>query len=328
MEEKEEEQPKKRDFWEKMSLVLQSSGGLLTAVTVALIGLLGSNYLKDRELRETQERERTQIAETNTRVWVELMSKREEAESALRKDMFVSIIQSFLRPGTASLDERVLNLELLSYNFHESLNLKPLFLYLERQIAPSGDPHKKEYLDRLYRVATEISRKQMLVLEGAGKKFDRDIDLSVLKNNPGGLRLDNETLTLNDVTRRFSLVVLGADPQTRQINVRLEIQTPVAASGSKAGETGKPQVENGNSIETSTADFWVGYFDFPMIDNTRMTHDQRAAVILNAFEDGYASVTLTYFPGSYASLKEKASYQEVFQNLVKTNKTLAGVGPD
>ena len=79
-----EEQPKKRDFWEKLGLVLQSSGPLLTALTVAVIGFIGSNYLKDRELRETQEREKTQIAETNTRVWVELMSKREEAESALR----------------------------------------------------------------------------------------------------------------------------------------------------------------------------------------------------------------------------------------------------
>lgn len=324
MEEPEEEQPKKRDFWSKLGVVMQSSGGLLTAVTVAIIGFMGSSYLKDREVRETRERERTQIAETNTRVWVELMSKREEAESALRKDMFVSIIQSFLRPGSSSLDERVLNLELLSYNFHESLNLKPLFVYLEKQINISNDPHKKDYLDRLYRVANEISRKQMLVLEGAGKKVDRDIDLEAVKTSSGGLRLEDATLTLNDITRRFSLVVLGADPQTRQLNVRLEIKTSVAANGSK-DQVKKPEAENGNATETSTAEFWVGYFDFPMIDNTRMPHDQRAAVILNAFEDGYASITLTYFPGSYASLKEKASYQEVFQNLVKTNQTLSAV---
>ncbi len=326
MEEPEEEQPKKKDFWEKLGLVLHSSGGLLTAVTVAIIGFIGSNYLKDRELRETQEREKMQISETNTRVWVELMSKREEAESALRKDMFVSIIQSFLHPGAASLDDRVLNLELLSYNFHESLNLKPLFLHLERQINASSDPHRKDYMERLYRVANEISRKQMLVLEGAGKKVDLDIDLEAVKKNPGGLRLDDATLTLNDITRRFSLVVLGADPQTRQINVRLEIKTLTAANGSK-DQTKKPESENANATETSTAEFWVGYFDFPMIDNTRMPHDQRAAVVLTAFEDGYASVTLTYFPGSYASLKEKASYQEVFQNLVKTNQTLSAVKP-
>lgn len=307
MEEVSGEKPKKRDFWEKMGLVLQSSGGLITAVTVALIGLIGSNYLKERDFRETQEREKKQITDTNTRVWVELMSKREEAESALRKDMFVSIIQSFLRPGSASLDERVLNLELLSYNFHESLNLKPLFVYLEKQIVSSGDAHRKEYLERLYRVATEISRKQMLVLEGAGRKFDRVIDLGELKKNPGGFPLEEETLTLNEVKRRFSLYVLGADPQTRQINLRMEIKADNASGG---------------STKTSAAQFWVGYFDFPMIDNTRLPLDQRAAVVLNAFEDGAADVTLTYFPGSYASLKEKASYQEVFQNLMRTNERL------
>jgi hypothetical protein len=281
----------------------------LTAVTVALIGLIGSNYLKDRELRETQEREKTQIAETNTRVYIELMSKREEAESALRKDMFVSIIQSFLRPGSASLDERVLNLELLSYNFHESLNLKPLFFYLEKQISSSNDPHKKEYLDRLYRVATEISRKQMLVLQGAGRKIDRIVDFEKLKTSPGGFPLEDATLTLDGMTRQFSLFVLAADPQTRQIDVRLEIKTPG---------------ENGAGAETSAADFWIGYFDFPMIDNTRLTRDQRAAVVLNAFEDGFADITLAYFPGSYASLKEKASYQEVFQNLMKSTIGLSG----
>jgi len=301
------ERTRRRDLWEKLSLVLQASGGLLTAVTVALIGLIGSNYLKDRELRETQEREKTQIAETNTRVYIELMSKREEAESALRKDMFVSIIQSFLRPGSSSLDERVLNLELLAYNFHESLNLKPLFSYLEKQIANSGDRNRKEYVDRLYRVATEISRKQMLVLEGAGRKTDRIVDFENLKTNPGGFPLEEASLSLNGITRQFSMFVLAADPQTRQINMRLEIKTP---SG------------NG-STETSAADFWIGYFDFPMIDNTRLTHDQRAAIVLNAFEDGFADITLAYYPGSYASLKEKASYQEVFQNLMKTNKGLS-----
>ena len=39
-----------------------------------------------------------QAIETNTRLYSELMSRREESESALRKDMFVSIITSFLNP--------------------------------------------------------------------------------------------------------------------------------------------------------------------------------------------------------------------------------------
>ena len=302
-----EERPKRRDIWEKISLVLQSSGGLLTAITVAIIGLIGSSYLKDRELAENATRLNAQAYETNVRIYTELMSKREEAESALRKDMFVSIIQSFLRPGSSSLDERVLNLELLSYNFHESLNLKPLFVFLEKQINSSGEAHKKEYLERLYKVATEIARKQMLVLEGAGQKTDRFVDLGNLKQNPGGFPLEDATLTLDGITRQFSLFVLAADKQARQINLRLEIKTPTESTG---------------NVETSTAEFWIGFFDFPMIDNTRLPHDQRAAVVLNAFEDDSADITLTYFPGSYASLKEKPYYQEVVQNLMKTGQGL------
>jgi hypothetical protein len=288
-----EERPRKRDLWEKVGVVLQASGGLLTAVTVAAIGLIGSSYLKDRELTDT-----------NTRIYLELISKREESESALRKDMFVSIIQSFLRPGASGLDERVLNLELLSYNFHESLNLKPLFIYLERQISASNDAHKSDYLERLYKVATEISRKQMLVLESAGQKIDRDIDFENFKQSPGGFLLEEATLILDGIARQFSLKVRAVDPKTRQINVRLEITTPNDESG---------------KVETSIAEFWVGFFDFPMIDNTRLPHDQRAAVVLHTFEDGFAGVTLALFPGSYASLKDKASLQEVIQNLTKTN---------
>jgi hypothetical protein len=61
-----------------------------------------------------------------------------------------------------------------------------------------------------------------------------------------------------------------------------------------------------------------------MIDNTRLLHDQRAAVVLNAFEDEAADVTIAYFPGSYASLKDKASLREVMQNLMRTNSSLSG----
>jgi hypothetical protein len=305
----EEEQPKQRDSWERFALVLQSSGGLLTAITVAIIGLIGSGYLKDRELAQNSTRERMQAYETNVRIYTELMSRREESESALRKDMFVSIIQSFLRPGASTLDERVLNLELLSYNFHESLNLKPLFVYLEKKIASSTDPQKKEYLDRLHKVATEISRKQMLVLEGAGRKTDRIIDLDSLQQNPGGFPLDAAKLTLDGITRQFSLFVLAADKETREIKMRLEVKTPTDALG---------------NMDTASAEFWVGFFDFPMIDNIRLTLDQRAAVVLNAFEDGSADVTLAYFPGSYASLKEKPYYQEVVQKLMGTKETMTG----
>jgi hypothetical protein len=305
------DEPKKRDLWGKLAVILQSGGGLLTAITVAILGFIGSNYLKDREISETASRERMQANETNVRIYTELMSRREESESALRKDMFVSMIQSFLKPGTASLDEKVLNLELLSYNFHESLNLKPLFLYIDRHVRASQDPRKKDYLERLQKVASEIARKQMLVLEGAGAKFDRIIDLEALKATLGGMPLEEGTLVLDSVTRSFSIIVQEADQGTRELKIRLEIRTPQDTLG---------------NFETSSVEFWLGFFDFPMIDNTRLGHDQRCALVLNAFEDGSADITLVYFPGSYASLKEKPYYQEVVQNLMRSNSLLEQQG--
>jgi hypothetical protein len=297
----------KKDPWDKLSLVLQSGGGILTAITVAILGFIGSNYLKDREIAETASRERLQANETNVRIYTELMSRREEAESALRKDMFVSMIQSFLKPGSTSLDEKVLNLELLSYNFHESLNLKPLFLYISRQIRRSVDPGKTAYLTRVQNVAAEITRKQMLVLEGAGTKFDRVIDLESLKAGAGGLPLDEGTLALDGIERHFSVIVQTADRAASELKVRLEIRTPSDTLG---------------NFETSSVEFWVGFFDFPMIDNTRLGHDQRCAIVLNAFEDTSADITIVYFPGSYASLKEKPYYQEVVQNLMRSNSLM------
>jgi len=135
-------------------------------------------------------------------------------------------------------------------------------------------------------------------------KFDRIVDLDALKNNPGGIALDEGALTLDGITRNFSIFVQEADRDTRELKVRLEIRMLKDTIG---------------NYETNSAEFWTGFFDFPMIDNIRLAHDQRCAVVLNAFEDNSADITVAFFPGSYASLKEKPYYQEVVQNLMKMN---------
>jgi hypothetical protein len=75
-------------------------------------------------------------------------------------------------------------------------------------------------------------------------------------------------------------------------------------------------------VETTATEFWVGYFDFPMIDNTRLSRDQRCAIVLNNF-DGRAStadLTLVFFPGKYAGLREKPYYDEVVARLLAANR--------
>src|SRR5262249_55183366 len=56
----------KRDVWDKLAIILQPVGGLLTALAIALFGYFSSAYLN-----------RNQAIETNTRLYSELMSRRE-----------------------------------------------------------------------------------------------------------------------------------------------------------------------------------------------------------------------------------------------------------
>ena len=291
----------KRDAWDKLAIILQPLGGLLTALAIALFGYFSSDYLNRR-----------QAIETNTRLYSELMSRREESESALRKDMFVSIITSFLRPAGGDLATDVLNLELLAYNFHESLNLKPLFADLKRRIMKEGEAGDSlaapaaemvEYQERLERVAREIARKQMIVLEGVGRKVDRTVDLT---NDPEGSTLEPATLVLEDIETTFSVDILEVDWKNREIMVGLTLETPDPELGR----------------QTKTASFNVSYFDFPMIDNTRLTRGQRCALVLNSFSEQSADLTLVLFPGAYASLKEKPYYNEVIENVLKASKKL------
>src|SRR5262249_48559919 len=98
---------KPKDFWDKIGVL----GTVFTAAVIAAIGGVGSCVL-----------DRSQARDTNARLYSELMSKREESESNLRKDMFNSNIQAFLKSDSGDIDSKLLNLELLAYNFHESLD--------------------------------------------------------------------------------------------------------------------------------------------------------------------------------------------------------------
>ena len=80
--------------WGKLDILLRPIGGLATAAVVAYIGYLGSNVLQARQ-------------QTNAKVqlYAQIMSSREQAETGLRREMFNSIIQTFLRVQTGGNQE-------------------------------------------------------------------------------------------------------------------------------------------------------------------------------------------------------------------------------
>jgi hypothetical protein len=290
-----------KDFWDKLGVFLHPVGGLLTAISVAYVGMTGSQML-----------ERRQSVETNARLYSELMSRREESESSLRKDMFVSIIQSFLQPNAGDLDAKVLNVELLAYNFHESLNLKPLFLDLQRRIAVSKDPSREDYRRRLQRVAREIAAKQLFALEGRGASFRRSVDLAELEQaGKIGLAVEGESINVEGIACDVGLRIIEVDRAQQQLRVRLEVRSP----------------EGSEQVTDARATFDVGFYDFPMIDNTRLANSLRCAVTLAAFSPASADLAVTCFPGEYAGLKDRPYYDEVIRKLHATDDQGNGATP-
>jgi hypothetical protein len=286
--------PVKKDRWDKAEILLSPLGGIFAAVSVALVGFIGSHFLEKR-----------QINDMRLRLYTELISKREEAESNLRKDMFKEIISSFLDTQKSTMGEKVLELELLANNFHESLNLTPLFHHLDKEIKKDStlnEEQKEEYWDSLYKVARELSFKQLGILESAGQAFHRTVYLDTLKKHPGGYELEPSSLELDGIQRDFKLKILAVNPRTREISVRLEIF--------------RHNPEKWESDENQNT-FWLSFFDFPMIDHTRMSNNQRCAVVMTDFDDRAIEIAVVYFPGTYASIKEKPYYQEIIQNLLK-----------
>jgi hypothetical protein len=277
-----------RDRWDKVAVFMQPVGGLLAAISVAVVGIFGSQAI-----------ERQQKKSTDVRLYSELMSQREQAESNLRKDMLVSVIQSYLAPEAGTIEARLLHLELLVYNFHDSLNLKPLFLDLERQIERNRGADREENLSRLRRVAREIADRQRFALELRGDSFRRTVDLAALEaGGRAGLALDPGTVSVEEARSEIGIRVLSADRERQQLLIRLEV-TPLG----------------GPAPEVTRTEFEVGAFDFPMIDSTRLANGQRCAVMLAAFGSANADLTTLCFPGEYASLKDRPYYDEVVRQL-------------
>jgi len=291
--------PRPKDRWDRAQIILSPVGGLLTAIAVASLGFMGSRTM-----------ERQQNANERLRLYSELMTRREESEATLRKEMFQSIIGSFFEIQSASLETRLLKMELLAQNFHEALNLTPLFKHLRREIAVAqlAPGERREYVNRLSELAREVTRKQLIVLESGGRRYDWTLLLGdSLLDGSGAEQLPDAELTLDGVQRRFRLTLSRADTAARELRASLEVETP-PQPGVAAELVGR-----------YTAEFEIGFYSTPMIDNLRLSNDQRVAVVLTDMSRDGASLSLVYFPGSRASLREKPYYEEILQKLADTS---------
>jgi hypothetical protein len=307
---------------------------LVTPLTVALVGIIGSQYLTAREQKETE-----------FRFYSELMSQREEADSRLRQEMFNSVLNNFLSPAESRLlgaptpnskpglpnpdsilgrpaDQSVLNLELLAYNFHESLDLAPLFKEVCSQI--SGSRLTKEERDRLRSrvddVVRKVKEKQISAIEESGVKLDGTIYFESLKEEQGQVTEGGEVIKSEPEAgadkaaaqdlKSVSVEVMKIDRLSRELMVRMIVHRNARSNPDGDDTSSKTDVV-----------LRIGLFDFPMLNNVRLPGGNRCAVVLREFDldsqgrNGSAEITFVYFPASRASLKDRPYYDELTKYL-------------
>ena len=281
--------------------------------------------------------ERQQI-DNNVRLYAEMMGRREEADSNLRKDMFNSILNTFMAKDPASrvtpeeqIRQQILSLELLAFNFHESLDIAPLFKEVNRRI-PQNSSANVELRGRLESVALQVIEHQLTALSDVGSVERGDALPGKIKElqahimfgaraiadpgvkpgeGPSRVCLSAEANNGERRYRQFLLELIGYTEEAHEVQVRLYASKPLTAE-----QCQQPTLDLEGQREIDT-NFVVDLFDFPMIDNTRLSGSERCAVSLTALNPNIVSVSLAYFPSSRASLKDKPYYDEVIRDLVR-----------
>jgi hypothetical protein len=286
---------KVRDGWDKIQILLDPTGKILTALLVVLLGYYGNRALQDDQKR---------------RAYVELLSRREEADGNLRKDMFGKVIDQFLTPKSLALEDQILNLELLAYNFHESIDLGPLLkqVYLRSWTDAHATLTQRK---RLQNLAQEIVGRELVALREAGCIAQGQVRFDELEKTlvqPGFIRFDcSDKHGL--ASKRFVADVM-TNPEATDLRKQTEVDVVLSV---------RPTKNRGGAVEKEEHfEFTVSPFDFPMIDNVRLGDGGRVSMVMTRVDDGGVTMALVYFPDSRTSLRDKPFHDEVLKSLDNT----------
>ena len=196
---------------------------------------------------------------------------------------------------------------------------------------------------RLETVAVQVIEQQLTAIADVGmiergnalpeKINDLQADVSFgthMVSNPqaaageGPSRVCLSSMDAGDGSRRhrqFRLELIGYDEMTREVQVHLYVSRVLTEQECQQADL---DLVANREVDTN---FRVGLFDFPMIDNTRLSGGERSAVSLTALNPSVASIALAYFPASRASLKDKPYYDEVIQYLLRDRASSAAPLP-
>ena len=258
-------------------------------------------------------------AESRSRLYTELLHKREDADTAVRRAVFDKLMDRYLSPDPKGLDDKLVALELLAVNFHDSLNLSPLFWQIDRQITSLGnraDPLLREHLSR---VSQGVKDRQMAFL--APEDFAKPLPVELAA-------VPSIALPTEGCVAIEALAQAGQGASTLQVNASYADSDAQGAPVlhqrrfSVAVDCKDPLQQRLRLIVTDEATsrrwiFWVDLYDFPLVTFTPLSRDERFALVLDRYDDGFglAWLRLAYFPASRSGAKDKPHVADVMSRL-------------
>jgi hypothetical protein len=329
-------QPPSPSFWTKEKLDIWVRVGVPTLATFVL-GV--ATFFIDSSVSTRADREQS------SRLYTELISRREQAASELRKDMFSTILSGFLNAdadgssvvGSKRLDQDLMKLELLALNFGESLSLGPLFAMMDRRIHTDSlyatqieRLDRSKLLHRLESLARRVADAQRGSLGIRAKDFEFSVPSAQIGENATYSwpdTLDDESsacLVLGLAQRTFFFTFSEVRTAARTVDVHSRIQTLALSDEApdscveKLSECGADMPAHCSQFLKSyptTGSFTLDPFNLPLIDNSLLADDQRFALLMRRFSEKEIEIVGLLFPGAYAGRRDKLTLDQAIEEL-------------
>jgi hypothetical protein len=243
---------------------------------------------------------------------ISLLSQRELAESQLRGTMFGDLIGPMVGGSKSTqidLEREQLLVELMTLNFHEHFESKPLLLHVEKRIRDELSGQESERaLSSLVSIVRRVSDRQIATLmweaRDAHKAQIERLTFTSLQPSPkpdlviGPAEFDVLKHALPESLQelvatplRFPRVCVSPDQRWKleiileaidfdKSTVRVKIDLKLNATGPPGDAKAAPLSAGMARENTKPIEFQLTYYDLPLTDNTLLGDGNRFAVIL------------------------------------------------
>lgn len=264
-----------------------------------------------------------------------ILSQREQAESQLRASMFQYLIDPIVGPlkegERIPLDRERLIVELLTLNFHEHIEFKPLLEDLYKRLATNKSLSREDagiQRSRLSSVARRVIDRQITVLSVEAEKYGLqgyEPEQIYFKNSIG------TNISECHWTKETDGLPLNGPAMPAALYEKVCVKSP---DNAYLVEILLSEIDIQNHTCTISAmikdlpahtivriqEFTLTEFDFPFTDNTRIDKDHRFSLVIDNFagidvpseEEIIVGLRMAWFPKDFITSRERPlNYSEI-----------------